>query len=420
MKHLQSGLSLIALSAALLAGCATEAPIAASTTQPVGSKQVAGTPKRPQLTAAQALGHTMAAYFAKTGDINAPVNDPWDPLKNGIGDVASFKPTFTVAADGSGTHKTVQAAMDAVTAKGGKDRIYVLVKPGTYREQVCLKDTAPVTLYGQDSDARKVVIVHDKANGSPKPKEQVLNVCEGRGGADSYGTSGSTTLLAYADGFQAKNITIANDYDELSSPKGAQAVALNTRGDKVILENVRLLGEQDTLMVKSKDMGLINRVFVSKSYIEGDVDFVFGRAVAVFDQVEFKSLTGRERAEGGFVFAPSHPQLYPYGYLITNSKFTSDGNKAGKKINLGRAWDEGSTPLTAKDGSTHLPNGMVVIRNSWIGEHIDLETPWNKAASTGRPFDSVTPQTVKFGKNTATFPVNRFYEFGNTGPGAAK
>jgi pectin methylesterase-like acyl-CoA thioesterase len=27
------------------------------------------------------------------------------------------------------------------------------------------------------------------------------------------------------------------------------------------------------------------------------------------------------------VFAPSHPQIYPFGYLVTNSKFTSDANK---------------------------------------------------------------------------------------------
>jgi pectinesterase len=388
-------------------GDAASAPAAAA------KPATPSTPLRPQLSAADAAKHTMANYFAKTGNIEELVNDPWDPAKNGIGDVATFKPTFTVAADGSGTHKTVQEAMDAAIAKGGKDRIYVLVKPGTYREQVCLKDAPPVTVYGADADASKVVIVFDKANSSPKEKDLVLNSCEGRKGADSYGTSGSSTFLAYADEFQAKNITVANDYDEKTGKKGPQAVALNTRGDKVILENVRLLGNQDTLMVKSKDMGLVNRVFMTKSYVEGDVDFVFGRAVAVFDQVEFKSVTDREGAEGGFVFAPSHPQIYPFGYLITNSKFTSDGNKEGKKISLGRSWDEGSEPYKAKDGSKHLPNGMVVIRDSEIGKHIDPLAPWNKSASTNRPFDSVTPQTVKFGKEMTTFPVNRLYEFNN-------
>lgn len=411
-KKILAGAGLLVLLSACStfnAGTTASTQVAAKPATPA----IPSTPLRPQLSAADAAKHTMANYFAKTGNIEELINDPWDPAKNGIGDVKSFKPTFTVAADGSGTHKTVQAAMDAAIAKGGKDRIYVLVKAGTYREQVCLKDAPPVTVYGLDADASKVVIVENKANSSPKEKDLVLNSCEGRKGADSYGTSGSSTFLAYSDAFQAKNITVANDYDENVSKKGPQAVALNTRGDKVILENVRLLGNQDTLMVKSKDMGLINRVFVTNSYVEGDVDFVFGRAVAVFDKVEFKSVTDRVGAEGGYVFAPSHPQIYPYGYLVTNSKFTSDTNKDGKKISLGRSWDEGSSPYMAKDGKAHLPNGMVVIRDSVIGKHIDPLAPWNKAASTNRPFDSVNPQTVKFGKEMATFPVNRLFEFNN-------
>ncbi|GAA5168441.1 pectinesterase family protein [Viridibacterium curvum] len=405
-------LSLAVLSALVLGACATslEGPVAASTA------------KRPQLTVEKAAQHTMANYFAQGGMIDAPTNDPWDPVKNGIGDVSKFKPTYTVAADGSGTHKTVQAAVDAITAKGGTERVYVLVKPGTYREQVCLKETAPVTIYGESSDASKVLIVGNIGAGSKKDKEVTANACEGRKGADTYGTSGSSTFLAYSDGFQAKNITVSNDYDESPSPKsGTQAVALNTRGDKVILENVRLLGEQDTVMFKSKDMGLINRVFVTNSYIEGDVDFVFGRAVVVFDKVEFKSLTTRGGAEGGFVFAPSQPNNFPFGYLVTNSKFTSDGNKAGKTLHLGRSWDEGAAPLVTKDGGKHYPNGMVVIRNSYIGEHIAKEAPWAAAASTNRPFDSEKEQTIQFGnpKVPTVYPVNRMFEFRNSGPGAA-
>ncbi|GAB2897940.1 putative acyl-CoA thioester hydrolase [Uliginosibacterium flavum] len=409
MKTYQKTLSLAVVSAVMLGGCATslEGPIATSTA------------KRPQLSVDQAAGHTMAAYFAKSGNIEALVADPWDPVTNGIGDVAKLKPTFTVAADGSGTHKSVQAAIDAV-AKGGTDRVYILVKPGVYREQVCMKDTAPVTIYGTDSDPTKVVIVNNIGAGSKKDKEVTANACEGRKGADTYGTSGSTTFLAYADGFQAKNLTVSNDYDESVSPKsGTQAVALNTRGDKVILENVRLLGNQDTLMMKSLNVGAIARAYVTNSYIEGDVDFVFSRALAVFDKVEFKSLTTREGSEGGFVFAPSHPQIYNYGFLVTNSKFTSDANKDGKKISLGRAWDDSGGVFVAKDGSKSLPNGMLVIRSSYIGAHIDAESPWNKAASTNRPFDSEKAQTVKFGKEDATFPANRLFEFRNSGPGAA-
>ncbi len=383
---------------------------------------VSSTPQRPQLTARQATQHTMANYFSQARIIEARTADPWDPAKHGIGNVLQFKPTFIVAADGSGTHKTIQSAIDAMTAKGGSNRFYILIKPGVYREQVCLKETAPVTLYGESTDASQVVIINNYGSATKKVKDVPANACESRKGADTYGTSGSSTFLAYSDGFQAKNITFANDFDENPSPnRGTQAVALNVRGDKAILENVRLLGEQDTVMFKSKEMGLINRAFVTNSYIEGDVDFVFGRGVVVFDQVEFKSLTARHGAEGGFVFAPSQPDNYPYGYLVVNSRFTSDGNPSGKSIHLGRAWDEGSKPFEAQDGSTYYPNGMVVIRDSWIGAHIDKAAPWAAAASTGRPFDSEKTQSIKFGnpKADTLYPANRMYEFRNKGPGAA-
>jgi pectinesterase len=414
-KKILAGASL----AVLLSACSTmnaDKPAVQKVESKAASKvekavAVSAEAMRPQLSAADAAKHTMANYFAKGGDIEELVNDPWDPVKNGIGDVKMLKPTFTVAADGSGTHKTVQAAMDAAREKGGKDRIYVLVKPGTYREQVCLKNAPPVTIYGMEADASRVVIVNNKANGTKKEKGVVLNDCEGRESATSYGTSGSSTFLAYSDAFQAKNLTVANDYDESISPKGTQAVALNTRGDKVILDNVRLLANQDTLMMKSPNTGAISRAYVTNSYIEGDVDYVFSRAIAVFDKVEFKSLGARSQT--GYVFAPSHPQNYPYGFLVINSKFTSDGKASN--LSLGRAWDDSSGIYTDKAGKVWLPNGMLVIRDSEIGKHIDANAPWGKAASTNRPYSSVAEQVVKFGKSKAdtTFPLNRLFEYNN-------
>lgn len=400
-----------ALSLALLSACANMEGTPAT---------IQGTPERPQLSSAQAASlATIPAHFARAGQIEALENDPWDPLKDGIGDVSKFTPIFVVAADGSGTNTTVQSAIDAAIRAGGSTRVWILVKPGTYREQVCTKGAPPITLYGLDKDPSKVLIVNDKSNGTPKDPAVVLNACEGQSGKNTYGTSGSTTFLAYSDGFQAKNITFSNDFDESSAKKGLQAVAVTTTGDKVIFENVRMLGNQDTLQVKSPNVGTVSRVFVNDSYIEGDVDFVFGRAAAVFDKTEFKSLT-RSGSEGGFVFAPSHAQIYPVGFLVLNSKFTSDGKSAPGTFSLGRAWDDSSGSYTAKDGKKYLPNGQVIIRDSVIGDHINVNAPWNKAASTNRPFSSDKPVTISFVKVETEFPANRMFEYHNAGPGAAK
>lgn len=398
------------LTLALLGGCASFG----------GSTEAKSTPTRPQLGSEQAITvANAAAHFARAGQIEELANEPWDPAQNGIGDVSKVTPIFVVAADGSGTNTTVQGAIDSAIRAGGNTRVWILVKPGTYREQVCTKGAPPLTLYGLDPDASKVLIVNNKANGTPKDPKVVLNACEGQADKPTYGTSGSTTFLAYSDGFQAKNITFANDFDESTQKNGLQAVAVTTTGDKVIFENVRMLGNQDTLQVKSPNVGTVSRVYVSGSYIEGDVDFVFGRAAAVFDHTEFKSLT-RAGSEGGFVFAPSHAQNYPVGFLVTHSKFTSDGKSPAGSFSLGRAWDDSSGAYTAKDGKKYLPNGQVIIRDSVIGDHINVTAPWNKAASTSRPFSSDKPVTIKFANAETEFPVNRMFEYHNTGAGAAK
>src|SRR5204863_7937185 len=61
------------------------------------------------------------------------------------------KPDAVVAADGSGTHKTVQQAVDAAPAKGGS-RFFIQVKPGSYREKLVIqKNKGPITLFGEEA-----------------------------------------------------------------------------------------------------------------------------------------------------------------------------------------------------------------------------------------------------------------------------
>ena len=55
---------------------------------------------------------------------------------------------------------TVQAAITAAKAMTG-GRVYILVKPGEYRELVCIDGSVPITLYGADTDATKVKIAYN-------------------------------------------------------------------------------------------------------------------------------------------------------------------------------------------------------------------------------------------------------------------
>ena len=206
-----------------------------------------------------------------------------------------FTANFTVAADGSGTHTSVQAALTA--AASGSARRYILVKPGTYREVVSISGSTPITLYGADADATRVVIVNNRSAG------------------DAGGTAQSATFTTKAAGMQLMNLTISNDFATPTSGSNIQAVALYTTGDKTVLQNVRLHGFQDTFYVDSPSATAIARVYIKDSFIEGDTDFIFGRAVAVFDGGTIRYLSSRKGTGSGVHFAPSTHVDNMYGFL---------------------------------------------------------------------------------------------------------
>ena len=363
-----------------------------------GPASLEGTTTRPLLIAADAPNYTTLKYLAQVGTIGTPITDNWDPT-TGIGDVSAFSPIYTVAGDGSGTHMTVQAAITAAATGGSTSRVYILVKPGTYREIVCVaKTTTPITLYGADDDASQVVIVYD--NYAAKVPDAGANPCSPPSStATSYGTSASATFADLAPGFQAKNLTISNDYAESASTSSNQAVALMTSADQLVFENVRVLGNQDTLYIKTSSIGVIARAYFKSSYIEGDVDFIFGRGTAVFDGCTLNYLTARQGTKGGNYVAPSTAAGNAYGFLITGSTFTAATGTPLNLIALGRAWDE--SVACYMPGIS--PNGQTLIRASTLNTSIRTANPWSAAATTARAYSATG---------------NRLWEYENTGPGA--
>jgi pectinesterase len=307
---------------------------------------------------------------------------------------------------------TVQAAIDKAVSDGGTERIAIEVADGTYREVVCVPSGAPpITLYSKNTDATAARIVFDNYAGKAKDAQTPANPCNPALGAVTYGTSGSPTFAAWANGFQAKNLTIENDTDETGKTEAVQAVALATQGDKQIYENVRLLGNQDTFFVKSPGADTLTRVYVSKSFIQGDTDFIFGRAVLVIDASEIHFISSRQGSKG-YNIVPSTDSRNPYGILVTKSQFTADAATMAGTIHLGRAWDESGKDVptyTMQVATGVYPNGQALIRESTLGAHIRQDDPWAEAATTKRPFSSVA----------GALPANRLYEFSNLGPGAS-
>jgi pectinesterase len=165
-------------------------------------------------------------------------------------------------------------------------------------------------------------------------------------------------------------------------------------------------------MVKTPSVDVITRVYVKGSFIQGDTDFIFGRAVLVIEASEIRFISTRQGSKG-YAIVPSTDARNPYGILVYQSRFTADDATQAGQIHLGRAWDESGKDLPTYAGlvaSGVYPNGQALIRESTLGVHIRASDPWAEAATTKRPFSSVA----------GAYPANRMLELTNTGPGAAK
>jgi len=254
---------------------------------------------------------------------------------------AATGPTQAVVAlDGSGNFKTVQAAIDAAPPEGSVIRI----KPGTYRE-IVLVSKAHISLLGLGSDPAQVVLTFDLNNGA----------------VGSTFKSASTTVIG--DDFHAENLTFENSYNRNSNLKkeGSQAVALRVTGDRAVFRKVRFLGHQDTLYASSKgcesEQGPCHpaRQYFADCYIAGDVDFIFGDALAFFENCEIHALA---HPVVMLTAQSKHNSEEQSGFVFNHCRLTADTG-AGK-VYLGRPWRAYST---------------VVFLNTYMGSEID-PTGW--------------------------------------------
>ncbi len=273
--------------------------------------------------------------------------------------VARAAPAFaaasiSVAKDGSGDYTTVQAAIDAVPA-GSASGHAITIKPGDYHEVVTIPSSKPyITLVGSTGNPRDVVIEYDNASGTP------------RSNGGTYGTSGSASVTISGHDFIARDLTFANTFDEAAHPEIAsrQAVAVNTQADRVIFDNVRFLGNQDTLLLWSSSTKTVTRAYFRACYVEGDVDFIFGRGTGVFDRCEIHSLSRGSSSNNGYVTAAATTNTNTYGFLFNACTLTS--NAPAVTVCLGRPWHPGGDVNAV---------AQVLVRDSSLGAHIK-SAPW--------------------------------------------
>lgn len=265
---------------------------------------------------------------------------------------AQKKYDFVVAQDGSGDFTTVQEAVNAVPDFRKNNCTTILIKKGNYKEKLIIPECKiNLTLVGED-DA--VITYDDYASKLNRFGEE-------------KSTSGSASCYIYAPDFMAENITFENS----SGPVG-QAVACFVSGDRAIFKKCRFLGCQDTLYT----YGYPTRQYYEDCYIEGTVDFIFGKATAVFNRCNIHS------RGNGYVTAPATPEDSKYGYVFHDCKLTAEEGVKG--VALSRPW---------------RPYAQAIFINCELGNHI-APAGWNN-----------------WGKESNEKTIN-YAEYGSKGPGA--
>ncbi|MFN8240466.1 MAG: pectinesterase family protein [Bacteroidales bacterium] len=198
---------------------------------------------------------------------------------------AQDKFEMTVSKDGTGDFTTIQAAIDA--SKSFPDgRITIFIRNGVYREKIVVPScNTKMTLVGESRE--KTIITYD----------DYFNRI-GRGRNSTFYTY---TLKVEADDFVATNLTIENN-----AGKVGQAVALHIEGNRCVIRDCNILGNQDTLYINGEN----SNQYFKNCLIEGTTDFIFGSATALFEDCTLHCkgdsyITAASTSEGksfGFVF----------------------------------------------------------------------------------------------------------------------
>jgi pectin methylesterase-like acyl-CoA thioesterase len=260
---------------------------------------------------------------------------------------------LSVAREGGADFCSVQGAVDFVPA-ANLTPTTITIKKGTYHEIVYIPSKSNLTFHGED---RKQSII-------AYPNNDTLQMKLGVGYR-------AMIEAEHSNGLVFENLTLHNT----TAQGGSQAEALRVEpGDQVILRDADFISLQDTLL-------LSGRAYVTNSYVEGNVDYIWGTGTAYFDKSELKTV-GR----AGYLVQSRNGANY--GYVFVDSTLSTDGTAPG------------ATVLARIEGD-RFPYSNVAYVNCKMGAQI-APKGWLITNSTGMPVASLNLSNLKFWEYQST------------------
>ncbi|GMH29308.1 hypothetical protein Nepgr_031151 [Nepenthes gracilis] len=273
---------------------------------------------------------------------------------------AAIEPDVVVALDGSGKLKSIQQALHLVPKNNDKAFV-IYIKAGVYHENVVVNKKMTNVVFIGDGPTKTKITGHKSF-------------------VDGIPTFKTATVDVIGDGFMAKDIGFENS----AGATKHQAVALRAVADFSVFYNCQFDGYQDTLYA------VRSRQFYRDCTISGTIDFIFGDALAIFQNCK---MVIRKPLDNQQCMVTAQGRTVPDGpgaIILQNCTITADPAyspvKTINKAFLGRPWKQYS---------------RTIVVQSFIDDAIAAEgwTPW---AGT-------------FGLDTLFYS-----EYENRGPGAAQ
>jgi pectinesterase len=271
--------------------------------------------------------------------------------------IANLLPAFAqekeydivVDRNGRGNFRTIQEAIESIRAFDPKGTVTVFIRNGVYKEKLVLPTyVCNVHIIGESRD-KTIITYDDHAN------------------IDKMGTFRTYTFLIRGNDVTLENLTVENTAEQLG-----QAVALHLEGDRIIIRNCRISGNQDTIYAGRENC----RQYFENCHIEGTTDFIFGPSTCWFENCLILC------KRNSYITAASTPRDIAFGYIFNHCQVTVAVGIT--EVYLGRPW---------------RPYAMTLFMNSQLPEEI-RPAGWH---NWGKP------------ENEATA---RYMEYNNSGPGA--
>ncbi|KEQ97991.1 carbohydrate esterase family 8 protein [Aureobasidium subglaciale EXF-2481] len=227
------------------------------------------------------------------------------------------------AIDGLTTYDTIQAALNAAPTSS-KTNATIFIYPGVYQEQLIVNKSGTTIFMGYSDST-------DDYNKNQVTIQQSY-------GEDTQGTGSdvdAATVYATGNYFYAYNVNFRNNN---GTQQNIASLGFAVKSSKyAFMHGCQIYGNQDTLYISGN-------MFTFKTYIEGNVDFIFGAGSGYFlnstisPNEDGDSITAAKRATNttaaGFVFDQC-------------SIIPAAGSSGFKNVSLGRPWNNFARVLYA-------------------------------------------------------------------------